>query len=172
MNVLSLQSRAGTCRGSISLDGSPLTGSLFKEHCYFLPQYDKSWAHLTCVQVLTFAAELFGSIEEEDVDQTVTSTLEAMGLTDASHTKCSGLSGGQVRRLSLGVALLKRTTVLFLDEVTSGLDSAASFQVVQVLRRIAKARNIMIVVTIHQPSTGESTGFACAGTLITRSFNC
>ncbi|EJK55393.1 hypothetical protein THAOC_24879, partial [Thalassiosira oceanica] len=46
-----------------------------------------------------------------------------------------------------------RTTVLFLDEVTSGLDSAASFQVVQVLHRIAKARDIMIVVTIHQPST-------------------
>lgn len=105
MNVLSLQSHVGTCHGSIRLDGLPLTGSLFKEHCYFLPQYDKSWAHLTCVQVLTFAARLFGSVEKEDVDQTVTSTLESMGLTDASQTKCAGLSGGQVRRLSLGVAL-------------------------------------------------------------------
>ncbi|EJK47716.1 hypothetical protein THAOC_33544 [Thalassiosira oceanica] len=153
MNVLSLQSRVGACRGCIRLDGCPLTGSLFKEQCYFLPQYDKSWAHLTCFQVLTFALKLFGSVEKEDVAQTVFSTLESMGLTDASQTKCSGLSGGQVRRLSLGVALLKRTKVLFLDEVTSGLDSDASFQVVQVLHRIAKAQNIMIVVTIHQPST-------------------
>ena len=64
-----------------------------------------------------------------------------------------GLGRFQVRRLSLGVSLLKNPSILFLDEVTSGLDSAASYQICDVLHHITQERKLIVVYTIHQPST-------------------
>lgn len=97
------------------MNGKTFTGKQFKSSCFYLPQYDKNWQHLTCIQVLTFSAKLFNSCSNDELDAMVQRTLEDMGLVDAGHTKCSGLSGGQARRLSLGIALLKNPKILFLD---------------------------------------------------------
>ena len=183
------------------MNGQTFTGQNFKASCFYVPQYDKNWQHLTCIQVLSFAGKLFNSCPNDCLDATVQKTLENMGLVDAGHTKCSGLSGGQARRLSLGIALLKKPRILFLDgkfymlfvdwqmgctscvvlfsmylqtsasismyslfyvyipsityptEVTSGLDSAASYQVCDVLSKVVAQRNLIVICTIHQPST-------------------
>lgn len=63
------------------------------------------------------------------------------------------MSGGQQRRLSLAISLLKKPDLLFLDEITSGLDSVSSLNVCRLLRKVADERNIAVVCTIHQPST-------------------
>jgi ABC-type multidrug transport system ATPase subunit len=90
--------------------------------------------------------------------QFVDDLLRDLGLESCQHTVCGnqflkGLSGGQKRRLSLAVALTKHPLVLFLDEPTSGLDSAAAVEILSVISKIKASRNIIVVCTIHQPST-------------------
>lgn len=59
-----------------------------------------------------------------------------------------GISGGERKRVSIGVELVKNPYLLFVDEPTTGLDSANAFNVVSVLRN-SKGNNVTIVSTIH-----------------------
>ena len=63
-----------------------------------------------------------------------------------------GVSGGERRRVSIGVDLIHDPAVLFLDEPTSGLDSTSALQVMQILSQMAVKRNRTVLLTIHQPS--------------------
>lgn len=65
---------------------------------------------------------------------------------------CLGLSGGEKRRVSVGVDIVHRPSVIFLDEPTSGLDSTTAFSIVESLKTLAQDRQTTIVMTIHQPS--------------------
>ncbi|KAI8914451.1 Carboxylesterase family-domain-containing protein [Gorgonomyces haynaldii] len=63
-----------------------------------------------------------------------------------------GPSGGQMRRLSVAIGLLKSPSVLFLDEPTSGLDSKAAYDMIQVLVKLGSF-GYTIIVSVHQPRT-------------------
>ena len=63
-----------------------------------------------------------------------------------------GVSGGERKRTSIGVELLTNPSIIFLDEPTTGLDSATSFHVINILKNLAKAGRT-IISTIHQPSS-------------------
>ena len=63
-----------------------------------------------------------------------------------------GLSGGEKKRLAIGVEMITNPKVLFLDEPTSGLDSFSSYKLVKLLREQA-GRGKMVISTIHQPSS-------------------
>ena len=81
-----------------------------------------------------------------------------MGLDGCADTKVGnqfvqGLSGGQKKRLSVAVALVKKPSLLFLDEPTSGLDAASAASVMNYIKQLAVDLNIIIVTTIHQPSS-------------------
>jgi len=64
-----------------------------------------------------------------------------------------GISGGQKRRLGVASALITCLKILFLDEPTSGLDSTASYEVMSFIRNVAKERKLLVIASIHQPST-------------------
>ena len=64
-----------------------------------------------------------------------------------------GLSGGQRKRVSIGIELLSRPAVLLVDEPTSGLDARMAYDVCQILRRIAQQDGRTVVATVHQPSS-------------------
>ena len=99
----------------MTLNGVPLTDSIFKKHCYVVKQQDKHWPFLTARETLTFAAELFEVADKKaDISQIVDGIIHKMGLDICADTRCARLSGGQARRLSIAVALLKQPTVLFL----------------------------------------------------------
>ena len=90
--------------------------------------------------------------------------LEQVGLTEQQHTRAGnafirGLSGGLKRRLSIALALAKQPQVLFLDEPTTGVDSASAAKMMTFLKTIAASNNIAIVCTIHQPSAPVFAGF-------------
>lgn len=85
------------------------------------------------------------------------STIVEMGLQDCQNTYIGnwhlrGLSGGEKRRLSIGLEILTRPRLLFLDEPTSGLDSAAAFFVVTTLKQLARDGRT-VIASIHQPSS-------------------
>ena len=122
-------------------------------------QHDKHWPYLTTRETLAYAAELYEVANKTDIATVVDEIIEKMGLGVCADTRCARLSGGQRRRLSIAVALLKQPTVLFLDEPTSGLDAAAASNIMEEIIRVAKEENLVIVCTIHQPSSKVYNGF-------------
>ena len=64
-----------------------------------------------------------------------------------------GLSGGQKRRLSVGLSLITRPVLLLLDEPTSGLDAASALGIMKLVSQLATEKHIAIMCTIHQPNT-------------------
>ena len=77
----------------------------------------------------------------------IDSLLDSFGLRKQQHTIVGtplrkGISGGQKRRLSVASHLITGPKLLFLDEITSGLDSAASWEVISLIKRIAKQNNV------------------------------
>lgn len=154
LNALSLRANYGNLSGELKLDGQDLNNAVFKEKCFFVGQHDSNWSHLTVMETCQFAIQLFGRFDSrKEEDLFVSRILDEVGLTSVKDTMNSKLSGGQQRRLSLAIALLKKPEVLFLDEVTSGLDSAAADSICKTLQRIAKDENVIIFCTIHQPSS-------------------
>ena len=111
----------GKLTGSVTLNGVPMTDHIFKNHCYVVVQEDKHWPYLTCRETLMYAAELYDIAEPADLPIVVDEIIDKMGLRICANTRNARLSGGQARRLSIGMALLKQPTLLFLDEPTSGL---------------------------------------------------
>ncbi|XP_055692853.1 ATP-binding cassette subfamily G member 4-like isoform X2 [Lutzomyia longipalpis] len=124
-----------------------------KKSCYILQDFALH-KKLTVLETLKIAADLKLSSKVSGVDKTeiVLDVLRVLGLDANLETQVDRLSGGECKRLSIGVELLTNPPVMFLDEPTSGLDSVSACQVVSHLKNLARAgRNVVCV--IHQPSS-------------------
>lgn len=159
ISALTLDAFYGKPTGSVTLNGVKLTDSLFKQHCYVMKQHDKHWPYLSCRETLLYCGELYHVAATEDIPDVVDEIIEKMGLNVCADTRCARLSGGQQRRLSIGIALLKQPTLLFLDEPTSGLDAAAAENIMKEIVRVAKDERLIIMCSIHQPSTKVYNSF-------------
>lgn len=83
----------------------------------------------------------------------VTDMIELMGLekcadTVVGNSEVRGLSGGERKRVNIGIELIQNPNLLFLDEPTTGLDSTTALHVMEVVQRLKK-RGITIISTIH-----------------------
>lgn len=160
INALTLDAFYGTAYGSLTLNGVPLTNEIFKDHCYIVKQHDKHWPYLTVREILSYCAELFDvATTKEDISEIVDGIISSMGMDSCADTRSARISGGQARRLSVAIALLKQPTLLFLDEPTTGLDAAAAQSVMAEIIRVAKDERLIVICTIHQPSTKVYSSF-------------
>ena len=125
INSLTMSAFGGVTRGSVTLGGERMTPRLFQRHCFVVNQQDFHWPFLTCRETLEYAAELFLGHEGKDAQkERVETVLAKMGLESCTDVRVgnefiNGLSGGQKRRLSIGLALIKAPSLIFLDEPTS-----------------------------------------------------
>jgi len=117
----------------------------------YVPQFDEVNDVMTIREHLVLVGRLTCDDEKEVLLRT-DEILEVLGLTERQHTRVASLSGGEIKRVSIGVGLISKPNVLFLDEPTTGLDSTAAFSIVQYLAKVAKSMNIAVIMTIHQPS--------------------
>ncbi|EDW12807.1 ATP-binding cassette sub-family G member 1 isoform X1 [Drosophila mojavensis] len=123
--------------------------------CAYIMQDDHFYPFFTVEETMLLAAALkisnkCVSLKEKRI--LIDHLLNTLKLTKAKQTRCSKLSGGQKKRLSIALELIDNPAVLFLDEPTTGLDSSSSFDTIQLLRTLANEGRT-IVCTIHQPST-------------------
>ncbi|KAJ1553592.1 hypothetical protein HK096_007249, partial [Nowakowskiella sp. JEL0078] len=129
----------------------------FKKVIGFVPQEDIMIRELTVRQNILHSAKirLPRSWTSKQVEDFVDNILEALGLTNVAHSRVGdestrGISGGQRKRVNIGLELAAIPISIFLDEPTSGLDSTAALQVAQILRNLTEL-GITIVSVIHQP---------------------
>lgn len=115
----------------------------------FVPQKDIIHMELTIYQALDYAAQLRmpADTSPEERHQRVMEVLEDLDLTHRKDVQISGLSGGQQKRVSIGVELLTKPGLFFLDEPTSGLDPGTETALMQLMRRLADQGRTIILIT-------------------------
>ncbi|KAK0597987.1 hypothetical protein LWI29_030540 [Acer saccharum] len=147
-----LAARTSPTTGTIFLNSSPINPSSYRKLSAYVPQHDACIPSLTVSETFAFSARLLVP-KPSQIDTIVSALLAELRLTHLADTRLShALSGGERRRVSIGLSLLHDPAVLLLDEPTSGLDSNSAFNVIQTLKSIAVSRNRTVVLSIHQPS--------------------
>jgi len=130
----------------------------FRSLSGYVTQDDILFEVLTPKELFSFAAEMrLPNKNENQRKEIVEDLLDNLGLTKSANTKVGsvlskGISGGERKRTAIGYELIVDPSVLFLDEPTTGLDSASAFKVVSLIAKEAQRGRIMIY-TIHQPSS-------------------
>ena len=116
-----------------------------------VPQTDSLLGHFSVFETLMFASRMKNS-PKIDHEYQVQQVILSLNLMDCIHTKISKCSGGQLKRISIGLEIVSFPDILILDEPTSGLDSVNAELVIRLLLDLASKSMMAIVVTIHQPN--------------------
>ncbi|TEB08739.1 P-loop containing nucleoside triphosphate hydrolase protein [Coprinellus micaceus] len=152
-------------RSDASLNGRALDlRSIAKLSC-FVEQEDALLGVLTVRESITYALRLhLPLMPRKQVNERVNRVIAALGLQSCSEQRIGtpisrGISGGQKRRVTAACAMVTFPRILFLDEVTSGLDSTAAREVMSSIRALALAEGMIVIASIHQPSLDTLTQF-------------
>jgi ABC-type multidrug transport system ATPase subunit len=124
----------------------------------YVPQDDLLFENLTVYQNLYYNAKLcFSNFTEFKIRHTVKRILDDLDLWDIRNLRVGSplnkmISGGQRKRLNIGLELMREPSILFVDEPTSGLASSDSLMVMRLLKAQAN-KGRLVIVNIHQPSS-------------------
>ncbi len=115
----------------------------------YVPQRDIIHMELTVFESLNYAAQLRmpPDTSSEERHRRIAEVMEDLDLTHRRDVQISGLSGGQQKRVSIGVELLTKPGLFFLDEPTSGLDPGTETSLMQLMRRLADQGRTIILIT-------------------------
>eukprot|EP00026_Physarum_polycephalum_P000451 Phypoly_transcript_00452.p1 GENE.Phypoly_transcript_00452~~Phypoly_transcript_00452.p1 ORF type:complete len:1573 (+),score=187.05 Phypoly_transcript_00452:292-4719(+) len=157
LTTLAGKASYGDRTGTVFINNEPADIQQYKKVLGFVPQEDVMHRELTVKEIIRFNAEVrlpskFSTTKKAEMTNEVISVL---GLWDIRHQVIGdettrGISGGQRKRVNIGMELVADPTVIFLDEPTSGLDSTSSEEVVACLRKVADL-GLTIVTVLHQP---------------------
>lgn len=146
-------------RGEVLLNGLSLYENFdaLKQYVTYIPQFDAFDEHLTIEENLDFAAAIRSPyLSRRERTRRIDGKLAELGLNErrdnvvgATHRKT--LSGGERKRLNIGLDMIGSADIYLFDEPTSGLSSKDSEHVMEIIR--AMAHNKIVIVTIHQPSS-------------------
>ncbi|CAG8152621.1 unnamed protein product [Penicillium salamii] len=162
LNVLARRAASSGAKviGETYVNDSQVDSKTFQRMTSYVEQEDALIGSLTVQETLKFAADLSltGSVPKIQRMERTRTLLEAFGIQKQANTIVGtpirkGISGGQKRRVSVASQLITCPKILFLDEPTSGLDSTASYEVISYAKELARVNNLIIIASIHQPST-------------------
>jgi ABC transport system ATP-binding/permease protein len=145
--------------GDILLNGRSLYRNVdvLKHYISYMPQQDAFDEHLTIGENLQFAAAIRAPhLSRRDRVRRLDAKLIELGLSERRDAVVGSaerklLSGGERKRLNIGLDMIGMSDVYLFDEPTSGLSSKDSEHVMEIIRGMA--HNKIIIVTIHQPSS-------------------
>jgi ABC-type multidrug transport system ATPase subunit len=137
-----------------------LNGRLMAEKVGFVPQSDIMIEELTVFQILMHEAmtKLPRSLPYEKKVEQVIETIELLQLQDvvdcrAGSTSLRSISGGQKKRVNIGMELVGNPDVLVLDEPTSGLDTSTGTRLCNFLKEMCEFKSMTVISVLHSPST-------------------
>ena len=159
MEVISNQSKTGEVRGNFYLNGNEVDIEKIKKISGFVFQDDIILRTMTVYEALYMSALLklpeTTSIEEKKkiVDKMISTLhLEKCKDTIVGDSILKGISGGERKRLSVGMEMIMNPSIIFLDEPTSGLDTYTAYSLIKSLKNLTEEGRT-VVATIHQPSS-------------------
>ncbi|KAJ3452312.1 abc transporter g family member [Anaeramoeba flamelloides] len=157
LNALSNRVHYGDLEGNIYYGGQKLSKNGERAFA-FVTQEDLMLPSLTPRETLEYAGRFLmsGETTKEERDDRVAEILRMLRLNKCADTliggfgKKRGISGGERKRVNIGMSLVKDPQILFVDEPTSGLDSGTAVTVISVLKSLSQ-QGLTILCTIHQP---------------------
>ncbi|KAJ3318238.1 hypothetical protein HDV06_000741 [Boothiomyces sp. JEL0866] len=160
LNTLAGRIGPGELSGDILLDGKKRSPRNWTLQCAYVEQDDILFKQLTVFETLRYSAllRLPRTMSVAEKEARVNSVIAQLGLTGCKNTPIGdelvrGISGGERKRVSIGIELVTNPHILFLDEPTSGLDAFNAFNTIQSIKELAKKENKLVLMTIHQPRT-------------------
>jgi ATP-binding cassette subfamily G (WHITE) protein 2 len=158
LDILAGRKTVGKLSGEILFGGVAPSKMFLRRFTGYVEQQDTLVPNLTVEEFLRYTAELKieVTVPAEEKSQAVERVIDQLALDTCRHTLIGspnrrGISGGQGKRVNIGIALISNPHVLFLDEPTSGLDSYTSNEVMTVVKNLAST-GITICATIHSPT--------------------
>ena len=146
--------------GEVLVNHQPTSRTKLGQISSYVEQEDSLIGSLTVRETIDFAARLTlpTNISKRDRSFRVDDQVSSFGMEKQAQAIVGtavrkGISGGQKRRLSVASQLVTSPKILFLDEPTSGLDSVASYEVMNHIQNLAQRYRLIVVASIHQPST-------------------
>ncbi|WOH08763.1 hypothetical protein DCAR_0728211 [Daucus carota subsp. sativus] len=139
-------------------DASVSSPYQLRKICGFVAQEDNLLPLLTVKETLSFSAMFrLKEISVKEREERVENLMYELGLDHVANSfigdeENRGISGGERKRVSIGVDIIHDPPVLLLDEPTSGLDSTCALQVIELLSSMARSKQRTILLSIHQPS--------------------
>eukprot|EP00435_Cladocopium_sp_Y103_P019182 s928_g4.t1 len=170
LNVLAgrqLTSRVFHIDGELRVNGRTVEPWRLRPRVAYVMQKDEFFATETPREAILFSARLrlpashLSVLEEKGIDSYIGQLLDSLGLSQCCDRRIggaslNGISNGERKRVSIGVELITRPSIVFLDEptlgLTTGLDSFSAWQVMRIVKDLADS-GCTVVCTIHQPSS-------------------
>ena len=156
MHTLAGKAFYGDRSGRVLVNGDEVDLNKFSKVMGFVKQDDIMLREMTVEETLIFNAKMrydSGSVDTpEGIAKSMLKVLDLAHVRDINigDEKKRGISGGQRKRVNIGMEMCALPCILFLDEPTSGLDSSSSMTVCQALRNMADS-GITVIAVIHQP---------------------
>lgn len=123
-------------------------GFVFQFH-FLLPEF-------TALENVSLPMQRLGKRPPSDIKERAAELLTRVGLGDHLHKLPRQLSGGQSQRVAVARALANEPKLLLADEPTGNLDTAASANVQEILRKLAHEQGRSVVVVTHDPAFAEA----------------
>ncbi|KAJ2694679.1 hypothetical protein GGH99_000559 [Coemansia sp. RSA 1285] len=160
LNVLSGRIQGGKLFGDVKFNGAKRDPHTFKRMLAYVEQEDLMHDTLTVEETLAVSARLRLSSKkytDKEKLQRVDKVMRQLRLSHIANSRIGGaskrgISGGERKRVSIGIELVTDPSILVLDEPSSGLDSSSAEMVVKLTKDMAHERNLCTLMTIHQPS--------------------
>jgi len=143
--------------GTVSINNVPGKIKRYKKLIGYVPQDDIVLPELTVYENIVHSARvrLPRTWKKADIEAHVNSVIDCLELSHVRDSRVGSvgkpvLSGGQRKRVSIGMELAAAPMAIFLDEPTSGLDATAASSIMRTLKALARL-GISVIVIIHQP---------------------
>ena len=158
MNALCGRAYYGHVTGETIVNGTPMDIDDVRHCIGFVPQDDIVYAELTVRENFVYAGkfQLPKGTSQVEIEELADVTLANLGLSRVANSlvgdvRRRGVSGGEKKRVNIGLELMGKPACLFLDEPTSGLDASSALLVMSSLKRLVDVQGVTIVSVIHQP---------------------
>lgn len=152
-----LQNTKHIVTGSVKANGIPIDQINYKKFSAFITQEDMLLPYLTVRETFLYAAKLKIDGTNQDIEEKVDKLIYELRLANIAdnligNVILKGISGGEKKRVSIGVELISDPQIIILDEPTSGLDSFTADMVIDILHRQTRIGKT-VLLTVHQPSS-------------------